>query len=54
MASSDERFIAQEEQLNQIVGVTGCSLDQAKFYLESANGDVAVSGVPRLYIPGID
>ncbi|GAA5833643.1 hypothetical protein JCM3766R1_002598 [Sporobolomyces carnicolor] len=34
---------AQEEQLNQIVGVTGCSLDQAKFYLESANGDVAMA-----------
>ncbi|GAA5886460.1 hypothetical protein JCM16303_001417 [Sporobolomyces ruberrimus] len=33
----------QEEALNQIVGVTGCSLDQAKFFLESANGDVAMA-----------
>ncbi|GAA6009592.1 hypothetical protein JCM11491_001027 [Sporobolomyces phaffii] len=33
----------QEEQLSQIVGVTGCSPDQARFFLESANGDVAMA-----------
>ncbi|GAA5952728.1 hypothetical protein JCM3765_002257 [Sporobolomyces pararoseus] len=33
----------QEESLNQIVSVTGCSLDQAKFFLESANGDAAMA-----------
>ncbi|GAA5912600.1 NSFL1 cofactor p47 [Sporobolomyces salmoneus] len=33
----------QEESLNQIVSVTGCSLDQAKFFLESANGDVSMA-----------
>ncbi|GAA5829423.1 hypothetical protein JCM5353_008690 [Sporobolomyces roseus] len=32
-----------EESLNQIAGVTGCSRDEAEFYLASANGDVSLA-----------
>ncbi|GAA5939865.1 protein phosphatase regulator SHP1 [Sporobolomyces koalae] len=32
-----------EEQLTQIVSVTGCTRDQAQFYLDSANGDVSMA-----------
>ena len=31
------------EALNQFVGVTGANPDAAKFFLESANGDVAAA-----------
>lgn len=32
--------MANEEQISQFVAVTGSSPEQARFYLESANGDV--------------
>lgn len=32
--------MANEEQISQFVAVTGSSTEQARFYLESANGDV--------------
>ena len=35
--------LADSEALSQFVGVTGATPDAAKFFLESANGDVAAA-----------